>query len=202
MATPRKPKSSSAGIAPKLTKKAPAGQKTGLAKAAHAVETAMASVGDIPAVLPAVLPPVIDALIHQTTEKAVSDARDAQETLRCASQDALVQTRAAYDKMKHAAEDVTDTIEASYVNVTRGFGELNQKALEGLKAQADASLEHFKALAAVKSLPEAISLQTDYARKQFEALSIQMKELTALAQKVVTQAAEPLKAGFDKNLAA
>jgi len=206
MATPRKLKSSSAGIAPKLTKKAPAAPKTGLEKAAQTVETAMESVGDIPAALPAVLPPVlppvIDALIHQTTEKAVSDARDAQETLRCASQDALVQTRAAYDKMKHAAEDVTDTIEASYVNATRGFGELNQKALEGLKAQADASLEHFKALAAVKSLPEAISLQTDYARKQFEALSIQLKELTALAQKVVSEAAEPLKAGFDKNLAA
>jgi phasin family protein len=54
-------------------------------------------------------------------------------------------------------------------------------------------------MAAAKSLPEAISLQTDYARKQFEALSIQMKELAALAQKVVTEAAEPLKAGFDKK---
>jgi phasin len=194
MATPRKPKSSSAGAAPKLTKKVAAAPRTTPAQAMKALEPA----GGIPVVLP----PAIDVLIHETTEKAVSGAMDAQETLRVASQDALVQTRATYDKMKHAAEDVTDTIEASYVNVTRGFGQLNQMALEGLKAQADASLEHFKAMAAAKSLPEAISLQTDYARKQFEALSIQMKELAALAQKVVTEAAEPLKAGFDKSLAA
>ena len=194
MATPRKPKPSSAGAAPKATKKVAAAPRTTPAQMITAFEPAGA--------IPAVLPPAIDVLIHETAEKAVSDARDAQETLRCASQEALVQTRATYDKMKHAAEDVTDTIEASYVNVTRGFGELNQKALEGLKAQADASLEHFKALAAAKSLPEAISLQTYYARKQFEVLSIQMKELTALAQKVVTEATEPLKAGFDKSLAA
>jgi phasin len=198
MATPRKPKSSSAGAAPRLAKKMTAAPRTFLAQATQAAEPAMATAGEIPVALP----PAIDVLIHETAEKAVSGAKDAQETLRCASEEALVQTRAAYDKMKHAAEDVTDTIEASYVNVTRGFGELNQKALEGLKAQADASLEHFKAMAAAKSLPEAISLQTDYARKQFEALSIQMKELAALAQKVVTEATEPLKTGFDKNLAA
>ena len=198
MATPRKPKSSPARAAPKLAKKMTAARPTSLARATKAVETVTSTAGDIPAVLP----PVIDVLIHETAEKAVSEARDVQETLRCASQEALVQTRATYDKLKHAAEDVTDTIEASYVNVTRGFGELNQKALEGLKAQADASLEHFKALAAARSLPEAISLQTDYARKQFETLSIQMKELAALAQKVVTEATEPLKTGFDKSLAA
>ncbi len=194
MATPRKPKSLSAESAPKLAKKAASATETMMAKAADAVEATREA--------PAMLAPAFDDLIHETTQKAVSDARDAQETLRCATQEALVQTRAAYDKMKHAAEDVTDTIETSYVNVTRGIGELNQKALEGLKAQADASLEHFKALAAARSIPEALSLQTDYARRQFEVISTQMKEMTALAQKVAVEAAEPLKATFEKSLAA
>jgi phasin len=198
MATPRKPKSVSAGAAPKLTKTMTAAPATVLAQATQAVETAKAPAGDVPAVPP----PALEALILETAEQAASGARDAQQALHCASQEALVQTQATYDKLKHAAEDVTGTIEASYANVTRGFGELNQKAFEGLKAQADAGLEHFKALAAAKSLPEAMSLQSDYARKQFETLTIQMKELAALAQKVVTEATEPLKAGFDKSLAA
>ncbi len=192
MATPSKPKSSSAGS--KLAKKMSSAPEKIMAKAAEAVETVREA--------PAMISPALDVLIHETAEKAVSDAKDAQETLRCASEEALVQTRAAYDKVKHAAEDVTDTIETSYVNVTRGIGELNQKALEGLKAQADASLEHFKALAAARSIPEALSLQTDFARKQFEVISNQMKEMTALAQKVAVEAAEPLKASFEKSMAA
>ena len=196
MAIPRKPKSPVAAPPPKATKpKAPA------AKAPKSMATKVAD-AVIAAELPAVIPPALEVLVLETTEKVVLEARDAQENLRCATEETLVQTRAAYDRVKHAAEEVTDTLETSYVKVTRGFGALNQKAMEGLKAQAEANFEHFKALAAAKSIPEALSLQTDHARKQFETLSAQMKELTALAQKVVTEATEPLKTTFDKSMAA
>jgi len=196
MAIPRKPKSPVAAIPPKATKpKAPA------PKAPRSLATKVAD-AVIAAELPAVIPPALDVLVHETAEKVILEAKDAQENIRCATEETLVQTRAAYDRMKHAAEEVTDTLETSYVKVTRGFGELNQKAMEGLKAQAEANFEHLKALAAAKSIPEALSLQTDHARKQFETLSAQMKELAALAQKVVTEVTEPLKTTFDKNLAA
>ncbi len=192
MAIARKQKPSPAGS--KLAKKTTSAPEKATASAAEAV----AAVRDVPGVIS----PALDTLIHETAQKAVSEARDAQETLRCATEEALVQTRAAYDKIKHAAEGVSDTIETSYVTVTRGIGQLNQKALESLKAQADANLELFKALAAARSLPEALTLQTDYARKQFESLSSQLKEMTELAQKVAAEAAEPIKASFEKNLAA
>jgi len=198
MPTPRKPKSLSAEAPSRLTKKSSSAASKAAYEASQAAESALSAVG----AAPTVIPPALDVLIHETAEKTVSEARDAQETLRCATEETIVQTRAAYDKLKHAAEGVTDTIETSYVSVTRGLGELNQKALEGLKAQAEANFEHFKALAAAKSLPEVFGLQTEHARRQFEALSMQMKELADLAQKVVTQAAEPLKSSLDKNLAA
>lgn len=196
MAIPRKPK------APPAAPPAKAAKPTTPAPKAPKAVVAKAALTGVAAAPPAVVPPSMEALVHEAAEKVVLDARDAQENIRCATEDALVQTRAAYDRMKHAAEEVTDTIETSYVKVTRGFGELNQKAMEGLKAQAEANFEYFKALAAAKSLPEALSLQTDHARKQFEAMTTQMKELTALAQKVLTEATEPLKTGFEKSLAA
>ena len=46
-----------------------------------------------------------------------------------------------------------------------------------------------------KSLSEVVELSTSHARKQFETLTAQSKELTALAQKVAAETAEPLKAG-------
>jgi len=42
-------------------------------------------------------------------------------------------------------------------------------------------------------------LTTEYSRKQFETLTDQTKDLSALAQKVAVAAVEPLKAGFSKS---
>ena len=41
-------------------------------------------------------------------------------------------------------------------------------------------------------------MSTAHARKQFEALTAQTKELTALAQKVASETAEPIKEGVGK----
>ena len=43
-----------------------------------------------------------------------------------------------------------------------------------------------------------VELSTAHARKQFEALTAQSKELSALAQKVATETAEPIKTGMNK----
>jgi hypothetical protein len=43
-------------------------------------------------------------------------------------------------------------------------------------------------------------VSTAHARKQFEAVADQTKELTALAQKVTSETAEPVKAGINKAI--
>jgi hypothetical protein len=45
----------------------------------------------------------------------------------------------------------------------------------------------------VKSVAEMVELSTAHMRKQFDAMSAQSKELTALAQKVTTETVEPIK---------
>jgi hypothetical protein len=50
----------------------------------------------------------------------------------------------------------------------------------------------------VKSLSEAVELSTAHARKQFETMTAQSKDLAALAQKVATETAEPVKESVSK----
>jgi phasin family protein len=47
----------------------------------------------------------------------------------------------------------------------------------------------------VKHPSEFVALSTAHARKQFESMIAQTKELTELAQKVTTEITEPVKAG-------
>ena len=51
----------------------------------------------------------------------------------------------------------------------------------------------------MKSPSEFIELSTAHMRKQFDMVSAQNKELYALAQEVVAEAAEPIKAGVSKT---
>ncbi len=71
--------------------------------------------------------------------------------------------------------------------------------MEAYQANAAASMEYMKALATVHSVSEAIALQSEHMRKQYEALSTQAKELTTLAQQVAADAAGPLKDQFGKG---
>jgi hypothetical protein len=50
----------------------------------------------------------------------------------------------------------------------------------------------------VKTPAEFMELTTAHARKQFETMSEQAKELAALAQKVAAATSEPIKAGVTK----
>jgi hypothetical protein len=49
-----------------------------------------------------------------------------------------------------------------------------------------------------KSFSDFVELSTAHARKQFEVLTTQSKELAALAQKVATDTAEPVKESVNK----
>ena len=53
----------------------------------------------------------------------------------------------------------------------------------------------------MKSPSEFIQVSTEQARKQFDVLSAQAKELTAFSQKVMLETTERLKAGVAKAFA-
>jgi hypothetical protein len=53
-------------------------------------------------------------------------------------------------------------------------------------------------LLAAKPLPEVVELSTPHLRKQFDAPTKQSNDLTAIAQKVANETAEPMKDGITK----
>jgi phasin len=87
----------------------------------------------------------------------------------------------------------TDLIEDSYATASRGAADYNLKLIEAARANTNAHFDYAGQLLGAKSLSEAVELSTAHLRKQFDILSTQTKELTALAQRVATDTVEPLK---------
>ena len=122
----------------------------------------------------------VPAAFREIAEKSVSQAKE------------------SYEKMKAAAEEATDVLEETYATATKGSTEYGLKVLDAARANTNAAFDFFSEFITVKSLSEAVELSTAHARKQFEAVTAQTKELASLVQKVATDTAEPLKDSVSK----
>jgi phasin len=120
----------------------------------------------------------VPAAFREMAEKSVSQAKD------------------TWEKMKAASEEATDLLEDSYSTAAKGSADYGLKLIDVARANANAAFDFATELMTVKSLSEMVELSTAHTRKQFETATAQAKELTALAQKVATDTAEPLKAGM------
>ncbi len=120
----------------------------------------------------------IPAAFREFAEKSVSQAKD------------------NWEKMKAVTEEATDMIETSYSTASRGASDYGMALIEAARANTNATFDFYSRAVAAKSLSEIIELSTSHARKQFETLTAQSKDLTALAQKVTTDSFEPIKSGM------
>ena len=120
------------------------------------------------------------AAFRDIAEKSLSNAKD------------------HYEKMKSAAEEATGVLEETYATATKGASQYSLKVIEVARDNANAAFDFAAQLFVARSLSDVIELSSAHARKQFETAAAQTKELAALAQKVATEAAEPIKDGMSK----
>ena len=122
------------------------------------------------------------------------------EAFRDMAEKGVQQAKDAYARIKTAAEEATDLAEDTYATATKGAAEYNLKALEALRVNMNAAFDYTREFLGAKTPTEAVELSASYTRKQFEALAAQTKDLSALAQKVATETAEPIKSGVSKAM--
>jgi phasin len=140
-------------------------------------KSAASSAPQLEAAFPAVEPP---AAFREFAEKSLSQARD------------------GYERMRSIAEETTAVIEDTYASTTRGAADYGLKLIDVARANSNAAFEYATELLRAKTMADLVELTTAHARRQFDAMSAQARELTALAQKVTTEAAEPLKEGMSR----
>jgi phasin len=126
------------------------------------------------------------------------DSMEVPTAFRDFAEKGIAQAKEGYEKAKAAAEETTDMLEDTFTTATKGVSAYSLKLLEAARANTNASFDLASELLNAKSVAEMVELSTAHARKQFEAMSAQTKELTAFAQKVASDTAEPIKGSVTK----
>ena len=110
-------------------------------------------------------------------------ARQANETLQ---------------KGKAAAEQATRAVQQSYSVTFDNIRDFNVKIIDMAQANVEAVLEFSRQLATAKQPSDMVELWTAHAKRQFETLTEQTKELSALGQKIAGESAEPITRGVNQ----
>jgi phasin len=137
--------------------------------------------------------------VKATAPQVAAPVEEIQQSFRGALEKSVVESRAAFAKAKTAADEATSAFEVSFAAAKDGALAFNAKALEALRANADANFDFLKSVFAAKSLSDVITLQTEFARKQVETMTSQTKDLGALTQKAMADAVEPIKEQVAKS---
>ena len=116
------------------------------------------------------------------------------------AEQSIEKAKDSYAKMKTAAEDATDILEDSYESSRQGVLEINMKALDAAKTSTDSAFAFYKDMLSVKSVAQAIELQSAFAHKQFDTAIAQTKEMQELVTKIATEATQPAKNAFEKSV--
>jgi phasin len=135
----------------------------------------------------------VNAVLKSEPQLDAAPAAEIQQSFRTALEKGVVESRAAFAKAKSAADETANAFEVSFAAAKDGALAINAKALEAMRANADANFDFWKAMFSVKSLPDLITLQTEFARKQVETITSQTKAFGAMAQKAMAEAVEPIK---------
>jgi len=120
------------------------------------------------------------------------------EAFREMTEKGVEQTRDAYAKAKVASEEAADLLENTYEAVAKRAADYNRKLIEITRTNTRAAFDYVHELLSVKSPLEFIAQSTAQMRKQFEIVSEQNKELSALAQEIATEAAGTIKTSVSK----
>lgn len=137
--------------------------------------------------------------VIEVVEASVEPVAGMQESVRAALEKGVAESRAAFVKAKVSADEAATAFEQSFTAAKDGVIAINAKALEALRTNTEANFEFVKASFAVKSIADLVALQSEFTRKQVDAISGQTKDIGALTQKTVADAFEPLKDQMAKS---
>ena len=108
----------------------------------------------------------------------------------------VARAKDAHEKVASIVEHSAEAFEEAFSCANRGSAEYRNKLMEIARTNANAAFDLAREVLEAKSLPEMVESTLAHQRKQLDLAAAQMKDLTALTQKVVTETTEPLRNGM------
>ena len=108
----------------------------------------------------------------------------------------LARTKDMHEKMTTIFEHSAEAFEEAFSCANRGTVEYRAKLMDIARQNANTTFDLAREACEAKSLPQLVELTLAHQRKHFELVAAQLKELSALTQKVVAETTAPIRSGM------
>ena len=105
----------------------------------------------------------------------------------------VARAQEGFEKIKVASEQMTEALRETYSANAGSAATYGLKVIEISNANTAAAMDFFVHLMDSKSMTDVFALSAAQTRKTFDAASAQNRELWELAQKLATEAGEPVR---------
>ncbi|MEZ0172014.1 phasin [Microvirga sp. TS319] len=107
--------------------------------------------------------------------------------MRDFAEKSVEQARKAIDGFMNAAQKTVDTFEGSANTVQASAKDATRKTFTYAEQNLSAAFDLAQRMVRAKDMQEAMQIQAEFVRTQFEAMQSQMKEFGSLAQSAMKQ---------------
>ena len=108
----------------------------------------------------------------------------------------VARAKDAHEKVTSVMEHSTEAFEEAFSCANRGQAEYRAKMMEIARTNANLAFDLAREMCEAKTIGEFLESAVAHQRRQFDTAATQMKELSALTQKVVNETTEPLRTGM------
>ena len=137
-------------------------------------------------------------MINSNPKSASSPNTNAPQQLREITEKGAEQSKEFLGKISSATNEAANVMQTCCSTALKGMQDYNSKVAEFTHDNTKSYADFMQKLVGAKSPTEFIQISTNYTQHQFERLTEQTKELTALAQQMTKATAEPFKASLAK----
>lgn len=109
------------------------------------------------------------------------------------SEQGVARAQQGCEKVKAASEEMAVALRETYSSNATSATDYGLKVIEISNANTASAMDFFALLLGSKSVTDVFTLSTAQARKVFDTTSAQNKDLWELAQKLATEAGEPIR---------
>ena len=132
------------------------------------------------------------------------EATEAVTTLRTEIPSSLVdlfeksvaRAKDAHEKAASVMQYSTEAFEEAFSCARRGQAEYRAKMMEIARGNADLAFDLARALCEAKTPGDLFESAVAHQRRQFDTAATQVRELSALTQKVLSETSEPIRNGI------
>jgi hypothetical protein len=101
--------------------------------------------------------------------------------------------REGIERSTRAAEQGAQEAQRSYTVALENVRDVQRKLIDMAQEHMEANFDFARYATSISGPIDLLQLWSSYARKQFEMLSSQSKELTVLSQSLASEAVQPMK---------